>query len=238
MGCDIHLYVERRVNGVWESADMWIIEPDYGDDIVEVPYESKFYKGRNYHLFAVLADVRNYLDLPSISNPRGLPDDITENPRRISDSEPEFFHTRSWLTLAEIFEYDWTIKVPNRGLLSAFDFAIWMWAYPDKSHPPYPRQRVSYVDRKQPIQRIDEKDMIDEKEMVARFQQINPDYPNWASRKALEEVITTHFPDYFVICEWHDPLYDMTPEFWSHTIPRLVHLGKPEDVRIVFWFDN
>lgn len=230
MGCDIHLYVERRVNGVWESADTWTVDPLWPDERPDVDLDDQYYLHRNYYLFDILANVRNVLNVAPIAEPKGLPSDISDPVRRVSD-EPDW-HSHSWLTLTEIFEYDWTIKVPNDGLLSAVDFALWMWGFPDKSRPPRRYQRVNPFTLKEPIQRIDEV------EMAVCLKQLNPDYPQWESGRALEEVITTHFADYYVICEWHDPLYDLTPEFWSETIPRLLRLGKPEDVRIVFWFDN
>ena len=32
--------------------------------------------------------------------------------------------------------------------------------------------------------------------------------------------------------------YKTFPEFWSEIIPELLRLGRPEDVRLVLWFDN
>src|ERR1043165_5948206 len=48
MGCDIHLYREKRENGVWISADKWTAF-DYGDDEkgVTVEYEDRAYTGEN-----------------------------------------------------------------------------------------------------------------------------------------------------------------------------------------------
>lgn len=34
------------------------------------------------------------------------------------------------------------------------------------------------------------------------------------------------------------PYYRLAQEFWRDTMPRLLALGKPEHVRIVFFFDN
>jgi hypothetical protein len=77
MACDIHFYVERRVNGTWESCDRW--EPDeYYPG--RTSCKTSYYPGRNYHLFAILADVRNYQ--------RNLADDRADN-RFVPISQPK-----------------------------------------------------------------------------------------------------------------------------------------------------
>ena len=43
---------------------------------------------------------------------------------------------------------------------------------------------------------------------------------------------------YYCHVSWQETSCDATGNFWSKCVPRLLHLGKPEDVRIVFWFDN
>jgi hypothetical protein len=57
MGCDIHGVFQRKVEGAWLDIDS--------------PYNWE----RDYDLFGFLANVRNY-DIPYISEPRGLPDDL------------------------------------------------------------------------------------------------------------------------------------------------------------------
>lgn len=60
MGCDIHLYVEGRKRGTtsWQ------------------PYGGRFSE-RIYGMFAKLADVRNYSGITPISQPRGVPSDVS-----------------------------------------------------------------------------------------------------------------------------------------------------------------
>ncbi|GAI60500.1 unnamed protein product, partial [marine sediment metagenome] len=87
MGCDIHLFVEKRVGGNWVPADKWVPDKESEDkDALMVPYGNRYYDGRNYHLFAILADVRNNFGFAGIdrgdqfnpiSDPRGLPQDVT-----------------------------------------------------------------------------------------------------------------------------------------------------------------
>lgn len=74
MGCDIHMFKEKLVDGKWVSADEWVAY-DYGDDEkgVEVPFTKRFTE-RNYQLFGLLSKgVR--CDHPYAFAPRGIPFD-------------------------------------------------------------------------------------------------------------------------------------------------------------------
>jgi len=59
MGCDIHCYIEYKT----EKPNMWW---NFG---------GRINPGRNYLIFALLANVRNY-DIEPVLYPKGLPDDI------------------------------------------------------------------------------------------------------------------------------------------------------------------
>lgn len=72
MGCDIHLYKEKHVDGKWLAADEWQ-QDDYGDGEsgIEVPWQKRF-TDRNYELFGMLSSgVRT--EHPFSFEPRGLP---------------------------------------------------------------------------------------------------------------------------------------------------------------------
>jgi len=78
MGCDIHMYVEKKnlESGGWEFAPAGEESPgtrSYGDTLY-----CDWYSGRNYELFAILAGVRNSSGLTPISEPRGLPDNVSD----------------------------------------------------------------------------------------------------------------------------------------------------------------
>jgi hypothetical protein len=66
MGCDIHLYIEYKSK-----------KPRYdGRESTWRDFGQRINPGRNYALFALMADVRNYDgQLPVIVKPRGMPDD-------------------------------------------------------------------------------------------------------------------------------------------------------------------
>ena len=89
MGADIHAYAE-----VLDSDGTWVLS-DWEDDI-----------HRDYGLFGFLADVRNYSHVPTISEPRGLPDDVTESIRTEYESSTDWF-SPSWLSLAELLAFDY-----------------------------------------------------------------------------------------------------------------------------------
>lgn len=91
MGCDIHLFVEKRVGGVWVD-----ITDSNGADAPD----------RDYTLFACLAGVRNRDGVMPISEPRGCPSDAS-GALRYYMSNDEDLHSSSWLTLAELLTYEW-----------------------------------------------------------------------------------------------------------------------------------
>ena len=98
MGCDIHFYVERfsdepitngpidiseqrdqkissileenKIEPRWISADKWVL----GDD-KRWEYIDRFYSGRNYNLFSILAGVRTWEEDVAICKPKGIPED-------------------------------------------------------------------------------------------------------------------------------------------------------------------
>lgn len=95
MGCDIHLYTERLVNGKWQSIDLY----DSSGDIVSA------YNGRNYSLFSILAGVRASVENDPIDSPRGLPDDVSDTVKAEFDKWVGGAHTPSHFTLLELKRY-------------------------------------------------------------------------------------------------------------------------------------
>lgn len=109
MGCDIHMVVQVKEAGKWNS--------------IEEGYSERYYK-----VFAKLADVRNFSGsvVKPISEPRDLPegfqihsDNHTINPEFLlapwrsdyGDRDYLFwmgYHSHSWLYAEEILEADWS----------------------------------------------------------------------------------------------------------------------------------
>ena len=111
MGCDIHLYVERRqADGSWE-----LVSDDEGD----------FYDGRNYDMFAIFAGVRNRGGWNPISKIRGIPPDASPGYLEIiADALDLDVHSHSYLTYEDLTGYDWT---QERNGDTAYRAAIDFW---------------------------------------------------------------------------------------------------------------
>lgn len=211
MGCDIHLYVEKRnADGKWEplpGEDPWIakiqkIIADQKERGESDPYWENWlaeklehpqvlsdwlYDGRSYNLFAILADVRNgygFAGIPTgdgfvpIADPRGLPEDVTDEVRAEYKEWDVDAHSASYHTLRQLEEYDWTQTTGVRKpvMVSEGNGA---------SFPEYP------------------------------FGEENPEYA----------------PITYA---------DAAGKFYTEALPKLRELaeGDPDSVRIVFWFDN
>lgn len=103
MGTYIHAYAERRTNGQWFPASLSGLVN--GED-----HPAKLFDGQNYTLFGWLADVRNYAKVPPLSQPRGLPEDVSTDiadiARRAEDA--------SWLGLRELVAFDYDATFENR----------------------------------------------------------------------------------------------------------------------------
>ena len=122
MGADIHLAVEIYLDGAWKNVIRDEPITYYGNHKTK-----EWYSGRNYVLFAALADVRNASPgeegwIPPISEPRGFPDDIDlrtvepwdelnadgADPYR-NDGKADGDHSESWLLLSEVLTWPvWT----------------------------------------------------------------------------------------------------------------------------------
>lgn len=110
MGCDIHIHTEilRNVHGTetWVNGDFYKRNPDYSHSEGEEKYEKvSVFRGRDYRVFSILADVRSDGNNPYISQPKGLPKDVTAS----VEEEAEFWgldgHSHSYLNLDELKQY-------------------------------------------------------------------------------------------------------------------------------------
>ena len=96
MGCDIHTAVEVFSDGKWKVKALNV------------------YDNRCYSLFAQLANVRNYSDLPFLE-PKGFPQDSYWE----VNLEDGYFHSPSHLTVKELKEfYKQNKTIEISGMLS------------------------------------------------------------------------------------------------------------------------
>lgn len=96
MGCDIHVYTERKVNGKWESTDTWDEEePTY------VTYEDRFYRGRDYDLFGMLSKgVRR--NFSNGLEAKGVPEDLSPEVNAAFEAWGSDAHSESWVSPEEL----------------------------------------------------------------------------------------------------------------------------------------
>lgn len=122
MGCDIHIRTElqRTIDGkkVWTDIDTYVRNPyarNFKDQFDLLP----IYDGRNYNLFAALADVRNSGFITPISQPKGLPDDTNQYIAHDAEKWGLDGHSFSYLTLKELLEHrkDYAV-ITQQGLIS------------------------------------------------------------------------------------------------------------------------
>lgn len=121
MGCDIHTFIERKAlvyrdtkdgspartewldgnlyvkNSFYDSTDPENTEPEY--------CISRHLQERDYQLFAVLGNVRNYNDLPCITADRGMPYDASQALLDAYSKDEADAHSLSYITLREL--RDW-----------------------------------------------------------------------------------------------------------------------------------
>lgn len=238
MGCDIHFYVEKKVENEWVSADNWCIDEDDGSlslyewgpglSILNGP----MYRNRNYDLFSILADVRNgsgFAGLDTgegfvpIHEPRGIPEDASENVRLSSEQWDADGHSHSWATVEELMTYDWTRKTKKRGWVSPKQFALWHLEGKPKSW--------SGLISGGQVEHISNEDMM--KHIVTSAK---GDVFKWSDYSTMEERPLEQ--TLYTQVEWEVSYFEQASDFLSHTMPQLWKLGKPSEVRCVYWFDN
>lgn len=136
MGCDIHMHVEYKnykfigYDGdnkpqyvkEWACGDYFKINPYYttNNSAGEKLYSLVgFCNDRNYELFSILADVRNYGGTDYISEPRGLPADVTKEVKEDADNWGDDGHSHSYMTLKELIDFQKDIKpLKRKGMIS------------------------------------------------------------------------------------------------------------------------
>jgi hypothetical protein len=141
MGCDIHIVIQAQdADGAWREI-AYQEDSSWRDDWTPkegIPLAPDVFSGRNYDLFAILADVRNGVGFagiktgqgwPSIAAHRELPEGFDENavlphpeypdegPRSLGD------HSFTWVMLAELKAFPWdSISTTLYGVVSASDY--------------------------------------------------------------------------------------------------------------------
>lgn len=212
MGCDIHIIAERRDStGAWKLIGEARRDEEGWMDMPEP------YNGRNYDLFAILANVRNGIGFAGcdtgdgfkpIAMPRGIADDASPEFKEWAERWGRDGHSHSWLTVRELMECDWTQTTKHRGWANAATIEKW----DGKSEPSDYCGGVSGRD----IEHV-------------TVQEI---------RRRLPEMTPEQKRNYYAVVEWGQTYGESVGEFLTDTLPKLVEFGDPDNVRICFFFDN
>lgn len=225
MGCDIHAYIEIRQDGKWEHYD-WQKQYQIGtyeDGSPEYDYDKLWDNplgiGRNYDLFAILANVRNGHGFAGIltgtgfepmDKPRGLPQDVSLEVRAESDEWNGDGHSHSWMSLPELLGYDYEGKSTTRyGVVSQSQ-------YQEFKLNGKPSQYSGDV-WGQRIKKISNAEMD---EFLTGNSELSQEF------------------EYYTTVQWQETYKEAVGEQWFRTLEELSKLGSPESIRLVFWFDN
>lgn len=224
MGTDISLYVQRRTEQGWKT-----IFPDpslhlhlHGDYYTADVESWAWYSGRNYELFALLADVRNYSKNHSPWAHRGLPPDF------FSDSTHGHSHT--WASLKELLDFDWeNEKIKFSAYMNPT--AYQNWRETGQAHSFCRGRPMS--DGSKEVSSSEMNEMIANGAIYKHtWRGPNGEHSSWLPKES-----GTH---YYTYVTWTEPAAETCQWFVKRTLPAIseaTHDSKPEDVRLVYWFD-
>jgi len=106
MGCDIHTFVEIRKGDTWRMVKRpRFSERDYSSGEIEKNSTERPFDWRNYGMFGILANVR-WDDVEPISQPKGLPEDMSKGVKKNWDAWDGDGHSCSYFTAKELIEFD------------------------------------------------------------------------------------------------------------------------------------
>ena len=107
MGCDIHSYAEKKVNGKWEKVGEVFPMDEWDRNYYKKDFNDSPFDWRSYPMFWFLADVRNYSNSEYLSEAKGLPDDISKEVQEKADDWEGDGHSHSWLSVKELLDFDY-----------------------------------------------------------------------------------------------------------------------------------
>lgn len=265
MGCDIHLSVEKYNDKTkkWEFVP-GNFEPCFGcegtgknpkrteaeidDDGTKIKAgdcywcrgEGKrredFYHGRNYDVFAILADVRNGRGFAGvktgdgfniISEPRGVPKDASpEYLKRVEEYGVDG-HSHSYHTIADLDAFDWGQKSTHQGVVSPFYYKQWKEGGGTKA-PAYYCGGIGGPNVVQVTNDVMD-ELIANGTIVFTSEEVQPFGDGPAKSKDGNS--------YFTSVRWTELYHESTSNFLE-AMKKVRELGPPDKVRIVFFFDN
>lgn len=143
MGADIHIFTERKENGKWIGVPNIEGREDSSWGTFYCKKDKFFapFNWRSYAVFGFLADVRNYSHSEVICEPKGFPDDseVLNQPVEQNDVygnsseivtlkdelEDTDYHSRGWLTLKELLDFDYDKTFWDRRVMKQTSHNVW-----------------------------------------------------------------------------------------------------------------
>jgi hypothetical protein len=126
MGCDIHIYRERKIADKWVTCEQWEAEEYDGVTQHYVNFQSqREFRDRNYDLFGALCSgVRREFDFSFAE--RGMPLECAEETSRACEQYGDDGHSHSYLYLHELRDFSaWLSRntMPIRGVKDRAELA-------------------------------------------------------------------------------------------------------------------
>lgn len=210
MGCDIHVHVEHKVNGIWSKVPDTLgpVNPWYDStrSQTNINQPNIWDLDRNYALFGVLAGVRSNIN--PILAPRGIPQDLSQE---VFDSYQAWggdCHTPSYYLLSE--------------LLVGKEYSYMEHAYVDVA---------GWIKHKDGIDISESNHVNMYCDGISVSHQEMDRISNMAPILGEEKYYTNIVLDikYKKIYSW----------FWDSFLGAMCKIdSNPDNVRMVFWFDN
>lgn len=107
MGCDIHSYAETKKKDKWVLVTDIFPLSDFDKEWDKRERGDHPFDWRSYGLFGFLAGVRNYSEVPTIVEPRGFPEDASDEVKKAWEEWEYGGHTPSWITVKELLDFDY-----------------------------------------------------------------------------------------------------------------------------------
>jgi hypothetical protein len=200
VGTDIHIFSEVREKGIWKIAEPLMKNPFWCEDYKESIPEwqpTSLNDSRRYELFAILANVRNpirsVIPFDYISEPRGLPPNVSKEIRDYYARFGNEAYSASWLLLADMAAFGWHGKeIMRRGIV-----------HPAVAHL-FPPGRRGFP------------------------------FADWPKGVGFAADSGNG-----VEVKWVETYAEAAGrEFMEDSMSKLRSYGRPQDVRVVFWFDS
>ena len=235
MGCDIHSMMEVRnpIDRTWATATTFSDEHGYTSPIDEP------IGGRNYALFAILANVRNGYGfagcdtgdaLKPIAMPRGIPEDASPAFQKWATEWGADGHSHTHHSLAELLAYDYHRQLVARGVLTLEEYSYWTgWGMTQGREPDGWCGGVSGAGIR----------VVDSSEGAA----ILNGFGNTMERRTPEKRAAIKESKIYVSCEWRVQYLARCGELWTGAIPAMFKEVRERglnhrDIRICMFFDN